>query len=339
MAMYPLDDAFFSDIDSDLKAYALGLFASDGVIREDAVALFVPREETAVITALGDAICPELPLRPKKEPPRVALVFSSRQMVSDVRRWLALDRETVDFPPLSSDALKWSFLRGYVDGGGEVSPRGHVKEPYCAIASASPKLLEAIASFSAIPCRREPDRVAWTGNNALDLLARLYDGAPIAMQRKRRSYEDWATWVSRDLLFRWVKVHPAARPPTKAHASDSGYDITLIEAGRRAGMVQFYRTGLKLQPSFGWYFDLVPRSSITKTGYIVANSVGVIDRTYVGEVLVPLIKIDPSAPDLELPARVAQIIPRPIVHAAFVEVESLDESLRGSGGFGSTGHR
>jgi dUTP pyrophosphatase len=92
-----------------------------------------------------------------------------------------------------------------------------------------------------------------------------------------------------------------------------------------------------VQPAFGWYFDVVPRSSISKSGYMLANSVGVIDRGYTGEILVPLIKIDPSAPDLKLPARLVQMIPRQIIAAELVEVEAFDETVRGSSGFGSTG--
>jgi dUTP pyrophosphatase len=353
--MYPLDDAFFSAIDSDLKAYALGWIASDAAIQRGTITLFIHRNDVEILTALRDAICPDLPIRPQKDTPLIGLTLSSEQMVSDVCRWLEItpgkEDSVVGFPQLANDALKWAFTRGYFDGDGSVdSPRersaGTMPYPRCKIASTSTKLLEAMESFCAIPCHRGRGHIEWAGNNALDFLSRIYDGAPIALLRKRALYEDWSTWVpgltghhGRDVLFRWVKTLPAARPPTKAHASDSGYDITLIEPGRRVGAVQFYRTGLKIQPSFGWYFDLVPRSSITKTGYILANSVGVIDRTYVGEILVPLIKVDPKAPELELPARVAQVIPRPIVHAEFVEVESLDESLRGSGGFGSTGHR
>jgi dUTP pyrophosphatase len=72
----------------------------------------------------------------------------------------------------------------------------------------------------------------------------------------------------------------------------------------------------------------------------MANSFGVIDRAYRGEILVPLIKLDPQAPDLELPCRIAQLIPRPIVHVEWVLVDNLDETERGEGGFGSTGgHR
>jgi dUTP pyrophosphatase len=70
---------------------------------------------------------------------------------------------------------------------------------------------------------------------------------------------------------------------------------------------------------------------------MLANSVGVIDRTYTGNVLVPLRKVDLRMPDLELPARVVQIIPRPIVHVQWQQVDSFDETARGEGGFGSTG--
>jgi dUTP pyrophosphatase len=127
-----------------------------------------------------------------------------------------------------------------------------------------------------------------------------------------------------------------ARLPGKERVSDSGYDLTLLYESQRMGNVVLYGTGIVVEPPSGWYLDLVPRSSIIKRGYIVANSIGVIDRSYRGEILVPLIKVDPKAPDLELPARVAQLIPRPIVHFEIVE-ESVAASHRGEGGFGSTG--
>jgi dUTP pyrophosphatase len=111
----------------------------------------------------------------------------------------------------------------------------------------------------------------------------------------------------------------------------------LIERDRRHGPVEFFRTGLKIQPAFGWYFDLLPRSSMCKSGYMLANSVGVIDRAYTGEILVALFKSDPNAPELALPARIVQIVPRQIIAAELVEVESFDETARGAGGFGSTG--
>ncbi|MBX3231512.1 MAG: hypothetical protein KIT84_24215 [Labilithrix sp.] len=354
----PLDDDFFATIDSDAKAYLLGWIASDGSIHKNgSISIYIHQKDAYVLEQLRDAVCPALPIRPKKGTLLRGLSFSSKAIVRDVCRWLGITPGKKDavvrFPALPTDALKWAFVRGFFDGDGSVSsPRAGKKNgtpyPRCTIASTSEKLLEAIETFCAIPCHRGRRHIEWAGNNALDFMARIYEGAPTALVRKRSLYEDWAAWVpslsgtgdhGRELSFRWVKCLDQARAPTKAHASDSGYDLMLLEAGHRVGKVQFFRTGVKIQPSYGWYFDLVPRSSISKTGYMLANSIGVIDRTYVGEVLVPLIKVDENARDLELPARIVQIVPRPIVHAAFIEVPSLEESTRGSGGFGSTGVR
>ena len=71
---------------------------------------------------------------------------------------------------------------------------------------------------------------------------------------------------------------------------------------------------------------------------MLANSIGIIDRTYLGNIIVALIKIDESAPDLILPSRLVQIIPTPIVHFQMVEVDSFDvqSTDRGEGGFGSS---
>jgi dUTP pyrophosphatase len=72
---------------------------------------------------------------------------------------------------------------------------------------------------------------------------------------------------------------------------------------------------------------------------MLANNIGIIDRTYQGTVIVPLIKIDNNQPDLELPCRLVQIIPRQIQHLEPIEIteEELLSSERKSGSFGSTG--
>ena len=207
---------------------------------------------------------------------------------------------------------------------------------------------EAIINVTSTTCYhdRSGGRLEWNGNNALDFLRRLYDGASYRLPRKYDRYVDWSLWVpalsgggryGRELHFRWSKTREDAVPPFKKRASDSGYDLTLVDKVKETGRVEFFTTGVKVKPAYGWYFDLVPRSSISKTGYVMANSVGVIDRTYTGPILVALMKADPDAPAIELPARIVQLVPRPIVHAEFEEVDTLDATERGSGGFGSTG--
>jgi dUTP pyrophosphatase len=125
--------------------------------------------------------------------------------------------------------------------------------------------------------------------------------------------------------------------PSKSRNSDSGYDLNLIEKVKSYGEVELYETYIAVKPPKGYYFDMVPRSSIIKSGYMLANSVGIIDMDYRGSIKVPLIKVDKSKPDLELPIRLVQLIPRKIEHFQIIEVNDLEETERGGKGFGSSG--
>jgi deoxyuridine 5'-triphosphate nucleotidohydrolase len=345
-----LDDAFFSSVDSEAKAYLLGWIASDGSITNGTITIYVHPKDVSIVSTwraiLGGAI-PEKRLRNL-----VGITLNSQQMVRDVCRWLDIKpgkkSRSVGFPELASDELRWAFLRGFFDGDGSVTTPVQTRGPRCNITTGSDRFREAVRAWCPIRGYYSGDKIEWDGNNALDFLGRLYERASYKLQRKYWLYHDWCLWVpaltsagrgyGRCLQLRWVKADRAAVPPRKTRVSDSGYDLTVITKVKSVGRVEFYDTGIKIQPDFGWYFDVVARSSLTKTGYIIANAVGVIDRTYVGTVIVPLIKIDADAPDLPLPATIAQLIPRPIVHAEVVEVEAFDDTERGAGGFGSTGH-
>mgnify|MGYP001566265644 CR=1 FL=1 len=67
-----------------------------------------------------------------------------------------------------------------------------------------------------------------------------------------------------------------------------------------------------------------------------SNSVGIIDPGYTGTIKVPLIKIDASMPDIELPLRIAQLILKPYIVSYDTQVHTIDPTSRGDGGFGST---
>ena len=136
---------------------------------------------------------------------------------------------------------------------------------------------------------------------------------------------------------KWSKSSPEAIMPSKARVTDAGYDLHVVKHISTNGMLYSYDTCIQIEPPFGWFFMAIPRSSIYKSGYMLANSMGVIDRTYRGSILVNLIKIDPTAPDLELPARIMQLVPMPSVHFETVERESLTITERGIRGVGSSG--
>lgn len=101
---------------------------------------------------------------------------------------------------------------------------------------------------------------------------------------------------------------------------------------------QYYKidTGTAIQPPEGYYFDVVPRSSIYKKGLILANSIGIIDQSYRGTIKAMFIKTPNCQPPV-IGERLLQLIPRENLLVEFEEVSELDSSERGDKGFGSTG--
>lgn len=137
--------------------------------------------------------------------------------------------------------------------------------------------------------------------------------------------------------FKFAKTNPEAYSPTQPNFTDSGWDLCLISKIKEDNGVTYYDTGISIQSPPGYYLQLVGRSSISKTGYMLANNIGIIDNGYRGNIIVALVKINPNAPDIILPARLVQVIPTQIVKANFYQTNSLDSTPRGSGGFGSSG--
>jgi dUTP pyrophosphatase len=122
-----------------------------------------------------------------------------------------------------------------------------------------------------------------------------------------------------------------------------GYDLTILSAHKQVGTnTILYDTGISLEMPQGVYAEVIPRSSIVKSGYMLTNSIGIIDNTYTGNIYVALTKVDPNAPDMQLPWRCCQLVFRHQVHVDIDEAEAATEATtqctkgRGDGGFGST---
>lgn len=133
--------------------------------------------------------------------------------------------------------------------------------------------------------------------------------------------------------------HELAIAPTK-DIENAGYDLTIIKEHKRIGKnTIIYDTGVSFQFPLGWYGSVYPRSSISNTGYIMTNSVAIIDSGYTGNIKVSLTKIDSSLPNLELPIRIAQLVLTPYINSKLVFVNTdvnFIETKRNDGGFGST---
>ena len=137
------------------------------------------------------------------------------------------------------------------------------------------------------------------------------------------------------------KLHPAAKLPTRGSAEAAGADLyaCLDEAVTIApGQTVLIPTGIALAIPTGFVGLVYARSGLaTKRGLAPANKVGVIDSDYRGELLVSLYNQSGQDQTVEPGERVAQLVLTPYLAAEFVSAETLSETERGAGGFGSTG--
>lgn len=136
-----------------------------------------------------------------------------------------------------------------------------------------------------------------------------------------------------------VRLDPDAALPGYAHAGDAGLDLSsneevVLPPGGRAAVA----TGLAVAVPEGWVGLVHPRSGLAlRRGLTVANAPGTIDAGYRGELKVILVNLGDEEVAISRGDRIAQLVLQRVGHATVVEVEALDDTGRGAGGFGSTG--
>lgn len=106
----------------------------------------------------------------------------------------------------------------------------------------------------------------------------------------------------------------------------------------KSGETRLVHTGLAMQIPEGYVGLIYARSGIaTKRGLAPANKVGVIDSDYRGEIMVSIFNHSAETQTIAAGERVAQIVITPYLTVNYIEADELDDTLRGEGGFGSTG--
>ena len=129
--------------------------------------------------------------------------------------------------------------------------------------------------------------------------------------------------------------------PLPAYASDgaAGMDVVAAESltlkpGQRAAVA----TGMAFAIPPGWEIQVRPRSGLAiKHGVTCLNTPGTIDSDYRGEVKVILANLGDEQFEVKRGDRIAQLVPAQVQRATLIVVDELDGTIRGSGGFGSTG--
>lgn len=135
-------------------------------------------------------------------------------------------------------------------------------------------------------------------------------------------------------------VHQDAKIPDSAYQGDAGIDLRAVES---VTLQPFERslvaTGLSMAIPEGYAGFVLPRSgSAIKQGLSLVNAPGLIDSGYRGEIKCILINLDSHTPiEIKAGDRIAQLVIMRVEQVRLLQVEELDETSRGAGGFGSSG--
>lgn len=146
--------------------------------------------------------------------------------------------------------------------------------------------------------------------------------------------------VNSDLEVELQLLDPSLKPPVYAHPGDAGADLRAredVELG--PGERKLVPTGVAIALPVGYVALIHPRSGLaTRHGLTIVNAPGTVDAGYRGEISVTLLNTDRAEPiRLNRGDRIAQMVIQRVEQARFHLVDELPESVRGAGGFGSTG--
>lgn len=139
------------------------------------------------------------------------------------------------------------------------------------------------------------------------------------------------------------RLRSGAHIPGRATAGSAGIDLRACcdDFALQPGERRAVPTGIAIElPDPNMVALLCSRSGLAlKQGLTLANGVGVIDSDYRGEIKVPLVNLSDQVVRVTNGERIAQMLVLPIVNPEMIELESLSETERGGGGFGSTGKK
>ncbi|HEV2061105.1 MAG TPA: dUTP diphosphatase [Solirubrobacteraceae bacterium] len=141
-------------------------------------------------------------------------------------------------------------------------------------------------------------------------------------------------------MLRVRRLDPAATLPVRAHEDDAGYDLHALEPARLApGERATIRTGIAIELPPGHGGLVVPRSGLAaRHGIAIVNAPGLIDPGYRGELKVLLLNTDREAEfEVSVGDRIAQLVVVAVATPQVVEADALAATVRGEGGFGSSG--
>lgn len=230
--------------------------------------------------------------------------------------------------PFENESENWKYIAGVVD---TYSVLDYNKDISLKIYSFSNEFLKGIQEFIKIPSMLYESFLEFRSTNVIDLFGKLvgsFKRSELNQLLQERVLPEC----------RVIRKDPDAVFPFKARLSDVGYDLTVIRKHKDlTSNTALYDTGIAIDIPFKYYAEIAPRSSLSKSGYMLSNSIGIIDPGYKGNLYIALTKVSPEVPEISFPFRCGQLIFKRQVYVDLVEAESTESSTRGEGGYGSTG--
>ena len=306
-----IDTNYFNIIDTDEKAYILGLvYKNDNYI--------IKLSNRTDIKSILSNICVNIDTN---------IIYIGNNKL------LKLIKTTIKNFSNFSDECKKGFIRGLYESNNEtlIITEG-IKEIFDNIKDF---ILNDI-KYEIIKNDKNEDVISFINNKNKFLKSIYYSNNNITL------LENIYNELNNKPSIKVYKTDKDAVIPSKAFEEDAGYDLTIIKKIKDFNSkTTLYDTGIKIEIDEGYYTEIVPRSSISKFGYILANNIGIIDNHYRGNLMIALTKIADDAPDIELPFKCCQLIVRKQIYSELYEItdDNLSSTLRNDGGFGSTTSR
>ena len=138
------------------------------------------------------------------------------------------------------------------------------------------------------------------------------------------------------MKLRVKKMSPDAKLPLRGHKGDAGMDLFSSSAyALQKGEIYAVPTGIKVEIPMGYVGLIWDKSGVSLKG--AHRLAGVVDAGYRGEIKVVMVNLGQDPFIIDKGMKIAQLLVQPVVEVEVEEVEDLEDSLRGEGGFGSTG--
>ena len=334
--------SYFSEINNDNSYIITSLLYRCYIVNDKIECTFNEKPNNTFIESVklfGDV---------KYELNKIKITIDNENILNDIKKWFSTD--DLNYPNyfkfLDNNDNYIGFIKAFFEFYGSISNENN--KSYIYLSHTNNKLINKIKEKMNIPCDDEIQganlyTIKYDNVNAIDFLGLLYNkNNNLYNSLYYKKYLNIVNNYEKNELaiLKVYRTNENAIIPSKNRNSDAGYDLTIIKKVKNnSDKTVLYDTGIKLDIPNGYYVEIFPRSSISKSGYMLANNVGIIDQSYRGNLYVALRKINKECLDLELPWKCCQIIVKKQIYSnlMFVE-EEIENTKRGEGGFGSTGN-